>query len=192
MHWLEIIGSTISFLGFIPYIFSIIRGETKPHLFTWFIWTVIGTILCFSYYASGAPPMALLLPIAYAIGPCITFCFALYYGEKSYDTFDILCLILAGLSLIVWYFTGEPVLTLVMNILIDFFGAVPTVRKVYHHPETENLNSWLIFSLGTTINLIGLPEWTPVVMSYPFYLWTITITIALIIVLTIRTTKSTN
>jgi hypothetical protein len=48
------LAGAISFLGFVPYIIEIAQGKTRPNRATWWIWAVVGAMLCASSYASGA------------------------------------------------------------------------------------------------------------------------------------------
>lgn len=168
----------ISLLGFIPYIASIIRKETQPHLVTWFIWTVVGTILAVSYYYSSDPTaLELLVPIAYVIGPLTITCLALVYGNIQYTTFDIGCFIAAILSLFFGYMLNNPFIVLMFNLLLDFFGALPTIHKTYLNPKSENFLAWSLFLVGNFINLLALSEWNVTLASYPIYLFSISLII---------------
>ncbi len=177
------LASLISFMGFVPYIYSIFKRETIPNLVTWMIWTVVGTLICFSYYHAGAPFQVLMVPIAYVFGPTVIALLALKYGEKGYNHFDIFCLISALLSLLIWFITGKAVIALALFIFIDLFGALPTMRKVYYKPQSESLVAWMFFLVGNTLNFAVLPEWNLVNISYPLYLLLMTI---VVIVLMLR------
>ena len=50
---LSIIAIILTFIGFYPYIRSILSGQTKPHVFTWIIWGLIVTIAAFAQLADG-------------------------------------------------------------------------------------------------------------------------------------------
>ena len=54
-------------------------------------------------------------------------------------------------SLPFWYFTSDPLWTVVILTTVDVLGFGPTIRKAYSHPYTESL---LFFSLFTVRNLI--------------------------------------
>jgi hypothetical protein len=138
------------------------------------IWTIVGTILAISYYYSSNPIiLELLVPTAYVIGPLSITCLALFYGNIQYSNFDIGCFIAAILSLILGYMLHSPFLVLIFNILLDFFGALPTIHKTYIDPQSENFLAWSLFLTGNFINLVALPEWNVALASYPVYLFTI-------------------
>lgn len=120
MIYLHLLAVLFSLGGFYPYILAIIKRRTKPHLFSWGIWSVVGIILLVSYYYSiNASYLSLLVPFAYTIGPIIIFFLALKYGEFHYTLFDIACLSAAFLSLILWAVMKDPSIVLLFNLLID-------------------------------------------------------------------------
>ena len=36
-----IIAIVIGFIGYVPYLYDMFSGKTKPHLFTWIIWVIL-------------------------------------------------------------------------------------------------------------------------------------------------------
>ncbi len=68
---LGMIAGIIAISGYIPYIYSILKGQTRPNRATWFIWTIVGGLLAFSYMAEG-DQHSIWLPLGYFFGPLIT------------------------------------------------------------------------------------------------------------------------
>lgn len=56
-----------------------------------------------------------------------------------------------------------------MNILIDFFGSLPTMRKSYYEPETEAPLPPIIFLIASTLNVLAIESWSFALAIYPFY-----------------------
>ena len=106
-----LIGGIIAFLGFMPYITTMVKGASRPSRASWAIWSVMGLVILGTYYASGARNN---LPgtIALAIGPIVTFLFTIKYGEGGDNQFDKTCLIGAGVSVALWKGLNSPVLGL--------------------------------------------------------------------------------
>jgi hypothetical protein len=48
---------------------------------------------------------------------------------------------------------------LLINVVIDSTGAIPTIVKTYHEPETEDFTAWLIFFAANTIQLFAVSSW---------------------------------
>ena len=48
----ELIGfvaAVLAIISHIPYILDILRGKTKPHLYTWIIWAIVTVLACIYY-----------------------------------------------------------------------------------------------------------------------------------------------
>ncbi|AFY41381.1 hypothetical protein [Nostoc sp. PCC 7107] len=184
-HWQEVIGVVagfLSFLGFLPYVVSIYHRKTRPNRVTWWIWAIVGFILCWSYYSSGAIN-TIWVPVCSAIGHLIIAILAIKYGEGGWNSFDRWCLLTAGISLVLWWQFSSPIIALVINIGIDFLGALPTMRKSYYQPHTEDFSTWIIFLLAHTLNLFALKNWSFALSAYPLYLFCSTATICIFLML---------
>ncbi len=71
----EILGAlavTIGMIGYAPYLWSIFKGRTKPHLFSWFIWGVLTAIAFAIQISEGAGAGAWVTGITAAVCFLIT------------------------------------------------------------------------------------------------------------------------
>ncbi|EKD71766.1 MAG: hypothetical protein ACD_46C00103G0007 [uncultured bacterium] len=164
-----IIAGILALAGYIPYIISILRGKTKPNRASWFIWALVGGLLAFSYFAEG-DPHAIWLPIGYFIGPFITAVLSIRYGYSEWTRLDTFCIIAALISIIPWVLSQDAILTLIINVIIDAAGAIPTLVKSYYEPETEDFTAWLIFFIANTLQLFAITIWN-LSAIYPIYLF---------------------
>jgi hypothetical protein len=171
--WLGIIAGALSLCGFVPYWWAIWQGKTRPNRVTWWIWTIVGIIIAFSYRASGAES-TMWVPITYVIGPFCTALLAIKFGADGWTKLDTICLIGVGIGLILWRVYRSPQLTLGLNIGIDFLGALPTIRKSIRDPYSEDLFAWLLFAIANIINLLAVDLWEWQIIVYPIYMVLIT------------------
>jgi len=44
---LGIIATVLVFIGYIPYLRDIVKGKTKPHIYSWFLWCFV-TLIAFA------------------------------------------------------------------------------------------------------------------------------------------------
>ena len=163
-----IIAGILSFSAYIFYIFAILRGETKPSRATWFIWAVIGIILAFSYRASGAED-TVWVAVSEAIAPTIIALLAIKYGVGGTDKTDVLSFVGSLFSLVLWYIFDSAVVALVTNLAIDFFAALPTIKKTWTNPEHEDRFAWILTQTGNLINLFAIDKPIFAVIIYPAY-----------------------
>jgi hypothetical protein len=157
-------------VAYIPYVLGTVRGTTKPNRATWFIWAVVCTIIAASYWKAGAQN-TILVPILNALGTSLIALLSLRYGEGGWTRLDRACLLASGISLVLWWLTGNPVIALTMNILIDAIGSIPTFVKTYHEPKHENRSAWSLWLAAYSVNLLAVGPWTFVIAVYPLYLF---------------------
>ncbi len=157
-------------LGNIPYIISIRQGATRPNLVTWGIWTTIGCILLGSYRAIGATNTLWLL-IAQVISQFVITIYAFKYSQGRWQRLDGICLTGAGLSLLLWWRSGSPLVALLMNTAMDLLGAVPTLNKIYRDPSSEDLTFWTISFVASALNLLAIEKFSWSLLVFPLYLF---------------------
>lgn len=163
-----LIGGIIAFLGFMPYITTMVKGTSKPSRASWAVWSVMGLVILGTYYASGARNN-LPVTIALAVGPIVTFLFTLKYGEGGDNTFDKTCLIGALGSLALWKGLNSPVLGLCGALITDFIGVLPTWRNFLKKGDQEEWPAWVIWSVGNICNMFTIEKLTVQDALYPTY-----------------------
>jgi hypothetical protein len=169
---LQLLGFTtgfVSLISYIPYIKDMFRGTTKPERASWFIWLVLGGIAFFSQAAKGATD-SLWLPGVQSFFNLVIFLLAIKFGVGGFARRDIIALVFAGVSLILWYFTREAAIALFIVIVIDAIGMVLTVLKSYEHPGSETILSWYLFALSGFIAMFAVGKWDIVLLVYPLYI----------------------
>ena len=164
-----IFAGLLSFVAFPVYYISVINKKTIPNRATWFILTVVGFLIASSYYSVGAEE-TIWVAVSYIIGPLIIFILSIKYGEGGWNRFDKSCLFLSGLSIILWFISGSALMTLMINIFIDFLGVLPTIKKSYIRPYTESFAQWLITFFASILNIIAIREWIFSIYIYPLYM----------------------
>ncbi len=95
-----------------------------------------------------------------------------FLNKKAYwkiTTFDIVCGCLALLGLIFWQITKVGNVAIAFSIMSDALAYIPTFRKSYYHPETENSYSYFAAAVGIAFTLLTIKTWT--FAAYAFPLW---------------------
>jgi general stress protein CsbA len=183
INWHTIFGiasGLVLLLGNIPYVLSIRRGDTKPNRVTWGIWTTIGLILLGSSYSSGATNTLWLLVSIVVSQSIITF-YAFKYGRGKWQKLDRLCLVGAGLSLLLWLLSGSPLVAILMNTTMDMLGAVPTISKIYRDPDSEDLLFWSMSFTSAVLNLFAIEHFSLSFVVFPIYLFILNVIILVLI-----------
>jgi hypothetical protein len=183
LNWHAIVGMAsgiVLLLGNIPYIISIRRGDTRPNRVTWGIWTTIGLILLASYQAIGATNTLWLL-IAQVISQFVITFYAFKYSQGRWQRLDRICIAGAGLSLLLWWRSGSPVVAILMNTTMDLLGAIPTINKIYHDPNSEDLRFWVMSFVATVLNLLAIENFSLSFIVFPLYLFGLNVVILMLL-----------
>ncbi len=161
-------GVTI-FLFFIPYTRDIFLGKTKPERASWFIWSVLNLII-FSALLSKQANYSLILPGSQALGDLFIFFLAIKYGVGGFLKRDIIALIGAGIGLVLWYITKEPLTAVLIAIFIDGTGYFLTIVKTYENPDTETASSWVLNFFGGLFACFAVGSLNIIYLIYPVYI----------------------
>ncbi|HZF51294.1 MAG TPA: hypothetical protein VE093_21700 [Polyangiaceae bacterium] len=165
---LGVAAGVLSLLALVPYILSILRGETRPNRATWWVWTVCNGVLFASYYASGERRSA-WVPLSYMVASLIVALLSLKRGEGGLSRFDQGCVFACLVGLVLWALSGSPLTALAINIGVDFAGALPTIRKTYLDPRSESLLAWVLFLAANALNLLAVEAWSSPSVALPVY-----------------------
>ncbi|NYZ73506.1 hypothetical protein H0O00_00010 [Candidatus Micrarchaeota archaeon] len=164
--FLGIAAAVIATAAFIPYIRSVLKGKTRPNRATWFIWFVLGIIICASYWSVGARnTFWITLPV----GTVLTALLSIKYGVGGWTPFDRMCLLGAGFGLLLWWVSGIPFTALVIGILIDMIGYLPTMKKIWHDQGSEDRLTWTMFFISSVLNVFALETWVFEIAIFPLY-----------------------
>lgn len=160
-------SGTISYLG------SVLRGEAKPHMISWFFWGLAPMIAFFAQWQEQhvISPQA-WVTFALGLGPFIILGASLVKNKPdwSFTRLDIGCALLAGAGLILWQLTDSPVLALVLCMGADLAAGLPTVIKAYRKPESEYAPAYFLSSIAMVVTLLTITQWNFVTYVFPLYM----------------------
>lgn len=132
-----VIAAVLAIVGNVPYVIDVFKGKVKPHTYSWFAWSIVSCIVLFGQIAKGAGIGA--LPTAAAeVFTILIFLLSLLYGFKHPTRSDKIFLALALLGILPWILTKDPTLSVVIAVAIDAAAFVPTLRKTWSEPKTED------------------------------------------------------
>lgn len=163
---LGVLSGILPIIGAYPYIRDVLRGKTKPHRMAEFIWLVLDAIAVASQLAKGAT-WSLIMPAVGTLELTVGFILSLKYGMGGTSKKDIAALILAGVGLLLWHFTNEPLFALLIVVGIDLIGTSLVVIKTYHHPYTETFSTWFLNFIAGLCAAAAVGHWTFALLIYP-------------------------
>jgi hypothetical protein len=159
------LASIFSIACFLPYVRDIFRHTTKPHAYTWLIWTILQLIAVVALWNEGAG--VAIVPLIIGSTLCaLTFLLSLKYGTKNIKPFDTFCLVGALLALAVYIFLHDALLSVILVTLIDFSAFLPTLRKTFVEPETETASTHLMSGISNAFAIGALASFNPTTLIY--------------------------
>ena len=161
-----LIAVLLTFVGYVPYLKDTIKGKTKPHVYSWFIWGFV-SLLIFVLQFSGKGGAGSFVTLAAGIVCLITFTVALRNGTKDITRTDTAFFILALIALVIWIFAKQPLISIILLSTIDMLGFIPTIRKSWHKPHTETLFSYVLNTFRFGLAIYALQTYTIVTSLYP-------------------------
>ncbi len=159
-------GLLIGLCGSGVYIVSILRGDTKPHLFTWVVWSILTTIGYFAQLHDDTGPATWVLG-ANMITCSVIALLALKYGENTITRGDWIAFIASLTAIIPWLLTKDPLGSVILISLIDIVAFYPTIRKSWRNPDQENLTGYMIANLKYLISFFALEIYSINTLLYP-------------------------
>ncbi len=149
---IAIIAALLAIVGNVPYLRDIVNKKIQPHAYTWFVWSIVSMITFFGQVAKGAG-IGALPTAASEIFTIIIFIYSLRYGFKGIKKIDTICLIIALLGIIPWIFLHDPTISVIIAVCIDLTAFVPTIRKTWKYPKTENP---ILYSMNVLRHILAL------------------------------------
>jgi len=164
--WLGVIAVIMGFIGYVPYFRDISLGKTKPHAFSWLVWGILTGIAFVGQVTSNGGAGAWVTGFTALV--CLTiFLFALRKGAKDFPLLDWLSLVGAGIALLLWFVTKDPLGAIILVSIIDALGFIPTFRKSVARPYEETMFTYIMSGLKFVIGIIALTEFSLVNVLYP-------------------------
>lgn len=162
-----VIAIILTFIGYIPYIKDIIAGKTRPHIYSWISWFLVGAIvfaLQFSNNAGAGAFVTLAAEIACAI---VIFLTIKYKVLSKITNIDKAFILLAFIALGFWLLAKQPIISAILLTLIDLLSFAPTVRKSWINPYSETLSFYFLNILRFGLATLSLSNYATVNLLYP-------------------------
>lgn len=162
-----IIAIGLTFAGYFPYIRDIIRGTTQPHIYSWFLWTVVGTVAFSLQYSDGGGVGTFVTLAAVVMCATVFLLSLIRKSQKHITKSDTIFFILTIIAIALWLFAKQPVLSAILITIVDFLCFVPTIRKSWYRPDTETPSFYLINTLRFFLAVVSLQRYTIITALYP-------------------------
>lgn len=180
----SIVSIVIAIISYIPYFKDIFKNKTKPHLFSWFIFSITTGII-FALQTKGGAGVGGWITLILAFIFFAIFVLSFKYGTKDVKVIDIVFLILAILAIPIWLIADQPIISVVLLTTIDMLGFAPTIRKSWHSPYSETLSMYVITLIRYILVFPSLEKYNTLTLLFPV-VWFIANVILVIVLINRR------
>ena len=162
MNTKEIIGAiavVLTFLAYIPYYRDILKGKTRPHIYSWSLWGLLTILIVALQIKGGAGPATWVTAAAglLCIGVVVL---SLKNGKKDITTTDTITAILSLIAIAFWLIAKQPIIAIILVVIADILAFFPTVRKSWNQPHTETLSLYITNTLRFSLALLAIENYT--------------------------------
>lgn len=157
----------LTFIGFLPYIRSILQDKTKPHVFSWVIWGCTTFVVFLAQLSGHGGAGAWPIGVSGVITLAVAVLAYIKHSDNTITRTDWLFFIAAMLSLPFWYFTSDPLWAVVLLTTVDVIGFGPTIRKAMANPFEEQLLFYLIFAVRNGVAIVALEHYSLTTVLFP-------------------------
>ena len=164
---LSVIAIALTFVAFFPYIHSILKGKTKPHVFSWVIWGSTTFVVFLAQLADKGGAGAWPTGVSGLITIYVAFLAYIKKSDSTISRTDWMFFLAAMCSLPLWYFTSNPLWAVVILTLVDVIGFAPSFRKAYIYPFEEQITFFVIIAVRNLISILALAHYSLTTVLFP-------------------------
>lgn len=160
MHILfAVAGALLPIIGCLSYVLATARGETRPNRVTWLVWGLVPLITLAAQIRAGVGWSAVVTAGA-AVGPAAVLAVSLLNPRAHWrlGPFDYVCGAFALAALGALVATSRPDFAIALSILAEFAAALPTLRKAWIAPETEDRRTFVLAACGMAFGLASVEQ----------------------------------
>lgn len=150
------------------YIISIFQGKTKPHIYSWLIWSIVNAVVFIIQIQNWAGWWAMVLWIWFIINVSVTI-LSIKYGERNITLTDTLSFIITLCIIPLWLIAKLELVTIVLASMIDALSFYPTIRKSYREPGEENIFPYVASGIWYTLSILLVANINGITIFYPLF-----------------------
>ena len=164
---LSALATLLTMLAYLPYIRSIYSGHTRPHVFTWVIWSLATGIAFVAVLQAGGGAGA--WPIGFSCGVSLFVACRAWAnrGDNSITSFDWILFVAALAAIPLWLGANDPLWAVVVITIIELLGFGPTMRKTWLQPFSESMSFLVLMVMRNAFVIAALERYTTATLLFP-------------------------
>jgi hypothetical protein len=156
----------LAIISYIPYIREMLNGKTKPHAFSWLIWTIITYIAGTAQLTGGGGWGSMVAFTTGTISAWIAY-YSFRHRAITITKSDWVSLIIALGAIPLWLITKQPLFSVIIISIIDLVAFWITIRKTYNLPYSENLAQNFMSTAKHVLTIGAQQHFSWVTLLYP-------------------------
>lgn len=180
-NYIAVIAGIIAFLDVTPYVIDVIKRKTKPHIVSWFTWTLLLVIATSAAFAAHQPKSA-FLTLGDTMGTFLVLILGIRYGIAKFNWFDGLCQIGAIIGLFLWFIFDSPTIAIIASLCVDFIASMPTLKHSWQSPQEETWQAFGLTVVASSLTLLSLNVYKVTSLAFPIYLLLANLAIVLVVI----------
>ncbi|TCK27174.1 hypothetical protein [Pseudonocardia endophytica] len=181
-HWV-FVAAALGLIGSVRYAVATLVGSARPNLVTFSLWAAAPLIGFFAQLDAGVGLPAVQTLVA-GVGPSFVVVSGMVsrHGRARIGVFDVACAAVAVLALGVWLGLGQAPLAVFVAVAADAIAALPTIRKAWRDPGSENVLFYVLIGAGATVTLLTITTWEPSTWAFALYILVLCVLIIVLVV----------
>ena len=163
---LGVLTVVLTVIAYIPYIRDVLKKKTKPHIFTWLIWSIL-TGIAFVAQVVGGGGSGAWATASVAIVDLVIFILSVSYGDRRFSPLDWTSLVAALFAIFLWILTENPLFSVVLITGAAALGFIPTFHKSFSRPNEETLLTYTLNTFKQGLSLVALKSVTATTAVFP-------------------------
>ncbi|MFN8663164.1 MAG: hypothetical protein U0075_14850 [Thermomicrobiales bacterium] len=159
----------VAMVGYVPYFCDVLQGKTRPHTISWLLWGLLAGIAFLGQVSGNAGSGAWVTGFT-AVMSLVVFVLSLFKGTRDVVLADWLSLGGAGIALVLWYLTSDPLLSVAISTAINALAFFPTCRKSWRRPREETVVMYFLSGLKFVLALLSLQTLSLLTTLFPLSL----------------------
>lgn len=164
---LSMLATVLTVLAYLPYIRSIFSGHTRPHVFTWIIWSLATGIAFLAVLDAGGGAGAWPIGFSCAVSLFVAWQAFIKRTDITITHIDWLLFLAALAAVPLWLVANDPLWTVILITLIELLGFGPTLRKTWYQPHSESVIFLMILIVRNTLIIAALDQLTLTTVLFP-------------------------
>ena len=157
----------LTLVAFAPYIADIRNRKVKPHVFSWVIWSITTGVVFFAQLSADGGAGAWPTAVSALITTYVAILAWVLRSDISITRSDRAFLIASLAALPAWFFTSDPLWSVVILTVVDVLGFGPTLRKAYAFPHEESLQFYNLFIVRSILSVLALETLNLTTVLFP-------------------------